>query len=76
MTTKITQSEYKYKGRIYTAWLYYNDGIPEVAIMDDTGYDVSLKTAVLEEGEFIEGSDFTIHSADPEEYIHQCFLSF
>ena len=46
----ITERQVEYKGRLYMTW-EYNDY--ELAIMDDTGYDVSLKTKVHTQGNTI-----------------------
>ena len=73
--TKVIEKAISYKGDSYMVWEYTNDkSNKEIAIMDNTGYDVSLKTKVLEDGEV--ESVLIVHSADPEEYIHQRFINF
>lgn len=42
--------------------------------MDPTGYDVSLMTKVIEDGDV--DSEVHILSPDPEEYVHQQFINF
>lgn len=73
--TKVIEKAISYKGDSYMVWEYTNDKRnKEIAIMDNTGYDVSLKTKVLEDGKV--KSEVHLYCPDPEEYIHQRFINF
>ena len=68
-TTKVNHKKIGYMGEIYHVWQYGE----EIAIADPTGYDISLKTDVLN-GFII--SEVDIYTIDPEEYIHEQFCKF
>jgi len=73
--TKVIEKAISYKGDSYMVWEYTNDKRnKEIAIMDNTGYDVSLKTKVLEDGKV--KSEVHLYCPDPEEYIHEQFINF
>jgi hypothetical protein len=73
--TKVIEKAISYKGDSYMVWEYTNDKRnKEIAIMDNTGYDVSLKTKVLEDGKV--KSEVQLYCPDPEEYIHEQFINF
>lgn len=73
--TKVIEKAICYNGDSYMVWEYTNDnGSKEIAIMDPTGYDVSLMTKVIEDGKV--KSEVNLHCPDPEEYIHQQFINF
>ena len=75
VNTKVIEKAILFKGDSYMVWEYTNDNMnKEIAIMDDTGYDVSLKTKVLEDGKV--KSEVHLLCPDPEEYIHEQFLNF
>jgi hypothetical protein len=75
LTTKVVKKAIIYKDEIHMVWEYTNGNWgEEIAIMDSTGYDVSLKTEILEKGEL--ESEAVIHCVDPEEYIHEQFINF
>lgn len=75
VNTEIIETEMMFDGNAYKVWEYTNDKKEqEIAIMDSTGYDVSLKSAVLDHGEVLNQS--VIHCIDPEEYVHQQFINF
>lgn len=64
----IIERQVEYKGRLYMTW-EYNDY--ELAIMDDTGYDVSLKTNVHTMGNTI--TETRVYAVDPEGYVEGQF---
>ena len=73
--TKVIEKAISYKGDSYMVWEYTNDNKnKEIAIMDNTGYDVSLNTKVLEDGKV--KSEVHLLCPDPEEYIHKQFINF
>lgn len=73
--TRVIEKAISYNGDSYMVWEYTNDnGSKEIAIMDPTGYDVSLMTKVIEDGDV--DSEVHILSPDPEEYVHQQFINF
>lgn len=75
VNTKVIEKAISYNGDSYMVWEYTNDtNNKEIAIMDKTGYDVSLMTEVIEDGDV--DSEVHILSPDPEEYIHQQFINF
>ena len=75
LDTKVIEKAISYKGDSYMVWEYTNDKRnKEIAIMDNTGYDVSLKTKVLEDGKV--KSEVHLYCPDPEEYIHEQFINF
>jgi hypothetical protein len=75
VNTEIIETEMIFDGDAYKVWEYTNDNKEqEIAIMDSTGYDVSLKSAVLDHGEVL--NQAMILSPDPEEYVHQQFINF
>ncbi len=75
VNTKVIEKAILFKGDSYMVWEYTNDNMnKEIAIMDDTGYDVSLKTKVLEDGKV--KSEVHLLCPDPEEYIHKQFINF
>jgi len=73
--TKVIEKAISYDGDSYMVWEYTNDNKnKEIAIMDPTGYDVSLMTEVIEDGDV--ETEVHLHCPDPEEYIHQQFINF
>jgi len=75
VNTKVIEKAISYNGDSYMVWEYTNDNKnKEIAIMDSTGYDVSLMTEVIEDGDV--DSEVHILSPDPEEYIHEQFINF
>tara|TARA_R100001510_G_C7498690_1_gene103292 strand:+ start:54 stop:296 length:243 start_codon:yes stop_codon:yes gene_type:complete len=73
--TKVIEKAISYKGDSYMVWEYTNDKRnKEIAIMDSTGYDVSLMTKVIEDGDV--ETEVHLHCPDPEEYIHEQFINF
>ena len=75
VNTKVIEKAISYKGDSYMVWEYTNDNKnKEIAIMDPTGYDVSLMTEVIEDGDV--ETEVHLHCPDPEEYIHQQFINF
>jgi len=64
----ITERQVEYKGRLYMTW-EYNDY--ELAIMDDTGYDVSLKTKVHTMGNTL--TEKRVYAIDAEGYVESQF---
>lgn len=66
---KITERMVSYKGNLYMTWEYDY----ELAIMDNTGYDVSLKTKVHTNGSVL--TEVVKLAIDPEQYIHDCFCN-
>lgn len=74
VNTKVIEKAISYNGDSYMVWEYTDDkNNKEIAIMDPTGYDVSLMTKVIEDGDI--DSEVHILSADPEEYIDQQFIN-
>jgi hypothetical protein len=65
-TTKVTYKKILFNGLFYHSWEHDND----LAIADDTGYDISLKTDILN-GYILE--EYNIYTVYPEEYIHEQF---
>tara|TARA_B100000902_G_scaffold108276_2_gene109991 strand:+ start:14808 stop:15050 length:243 start_codon:yes stop_codon:yes gene_type:complete len=75
VNTKVIEKAISYNGDSYMVWEYTNDNKnKEIAIMDPTGYDVSLMTEVIEDGDV--ETEVHILSPDPEEYINQKFMTF
>ncbi len=75
VNTKVIEKAISYNGDSYMVWEYTNDKKrKEIAIMDPTGYDVSLMTKVIEDGKV--KSEVHLHCPDPQEYIHQQFINF
>jgi len=64
----IIERQVEYKGRLYMTW-EYNDY--ELCIMDDTGYDVSLKTQVHTMGKVI--TETRVFAVDAEGYVESQF---
>jgi hypothetical protein len=64
----ITERQVEYKERLYMTW-EYNDY--ELAIMDDTGYDVSLMTKVHTQGSTI--TEKRVYAIDTEGYVESQF---
>ena len=60
----VTERQVEYKGRLYMTW-EYNDY--ELAIMDDTGYDVSLKTEVHTHGRTV--TETRVYVIDTDGYV-------
>jgi len=65
-TTKVTYKKILFNGLFYHSWEHDND----LAIADATGYDISLKTDILN-GYILE--EYNIYTVYPEEYIHEQF---
>ena len=75
VNTKVIEKAISYNGDSYMVWEYTDDKKnKEIAIMDPTGYDVSLMTRVIDDG--VIDSEVHILSPDPQEYIHQQFINF
>lgn len=66
-TTKVNYKKIEFMGKIYHSWEHDNN----LAIADPTGYDISLKTDILNRGFIIDEVD--IYTIDPEQYIHEQF---
>ena len=64
----VTERQVSYQGRLYMTWEYNHY---ELAIMDDTGYDVSLMTKVHTQGETI--TETRVYVVDPEGYVESQF---
>jgi hypothetical protein len=65
-TTKVTYKKILFNGLFYHSWEHDNN----LAIADATGYDISLKTDILN-GYILE--EYNIYTVYPEEYIHEQF---
>ena len=74
--TKVIEKAISYDGDTFMVWEYtnHNLGNTEVAVMDSTGYDVSLMAEVLEDGHV--DYEAVIHCIDPEDYVHEQFITF
>lgn len=69
------EKKIEYNGEIFMTWEYKNSRkLNEIAIMDPTGYDVSLMTFILKDGKTI--SKKIISCVDNEEYIHKRFVEY
>mgnify|MGYP000553484176 FL=1 len=64
----VTERQVSYQGRLYMTWEYNQY---ELAIMDDTGYDVSLKTKVHTNGSTV--TETRVYSVDAEGYVESQF---
>ena len=69
-TTKVNYKKIEYMGEIFHAWQYGK----EIAISDDTGWEISLQTVILNKGTVL--NEFDIYTLDPEEHIHKQFCNF
>lgn len=73
--TKVIETAIIYNDESYMVWKYTNEvNTKETAIMDSTGYDVSFRTEVIEDGEV--GAEAIVYTPDPEQYIHEQFVNF
>lgn len=65
-TTKVIYKKILFNGFLYHSWEHEND----LAIADETGYDISLKTEILN-GYILQ--EYNVYTVDPEQYIHEQF---
>jgi len=69
-TTKVNYKKIEYMGEIYHVWQYGK----EIAISDNTGWEIRMKTDILNECKVL--NEFDVYTLDPEEHIHKQFCNF